>query len=81
MIVDDIAVREHDVRQREGIFRSSLSSCGTLENFVERVVDVFDTVLTFFPLLWGCCFGCGPFLFGTKAWVPDTKVEESVKLR
>jgi sporulation protein YlmC with PRC-barrel domain len=30
-----------------------------LENFIERVVDAFDTVLTFFPLLWGRCFGRG----------------------
>ena len=29
--------------------------------------DLFDTALTFFPLLWGCCFGFGSLCFGTRA--------------
>ncbi len=73
-----LAVREHAARQRKGI-PIKLELMRNPKNFVERVVDAFATVLTFFPLLWGCCFGCGTFHFGTKAWVPDTKVEELVK--
>jgi hypothetical protein len=28
---------------------------------------LFDTVLIFFPLLWGCYFGFGSVCFGSRA--------------